>query len=419
MQKETNYSEMDLLLLAGRILLESGAEIYRVEETMTRMAEVLELDQFGTYVVNRAIVTSALNAKGLSESRTMTVAETSINLGRLEAVNTFSRNLSQHKAYDIASLYQELQNIETSYYHSDWQVILAYFAGAGFSLALGSTAGDSLASALTGALLGCFFQMVTPYIQTRFLLNIFGASFVALIANLLYFGGLGQHRSLIILGTLMVMIPGAFFVNAIREFSQNNYFTGLSLSMSALLTCSAISAGVAVTIAFLPFADQMTSTFTQTELTPIKLLVQILSAGFGTVAFSILYQTPKRHFLDLGILGGLTWGLYRILWHFFQIEALAVFVPALLVAAVSRILAIKRKSPATIFLSTSMFPLIPGLSFYRGIYFFLTGSEVLAIEHLQSSFITAFTITIAVTIVQQVSMKRFIRNTVRSKNLKA
>ncbi|MDQ0222637.1 threonine/serine exporter family protein [Streptococcus moroccensis] len=414
MKKITKYSEMDLVLLAGKILLESGAEIYRVEETMLRIANALGLEQFDSYVVNRAIIVSALNAKGLSESRTSTVPETNINLGRLEAVNTFSRKLSQNDNHDLTELYQDLKDIENSRFHNDWQVILGYFFGAGgFSLALGSTATDSLASAITGALLGWLFQVISPYIQTRFILNIFGATAVALIANILYFWGLGQHRSLIILGALMVMIPGAFFVNAIREFSQNNYFTGLSLTMSALLTCSSISAGVAVSIAVLPFAEQMTSSFVIDQLTWPQLIIQIIAAGIGTVAFSILYQTPKRHFVDLGILGGLTWGIYRLLWHYFQMEALAVFVPALIVAFLSRILARKRRAPATIFLATSMFPLIPGLSFYRAVYFFITGSDHLAIDHIQSSFITAFTIAIAIAIVQQMGLKRFIARNIK------
>ncbi|MGT2666063.1 threonine/serine ThrE exporter family protein [Streptococcus rifensis] len=414
MKKMIKYSEMDLVLLAGKILLESGAEIYRVEETMSRIANALGLEQFDSYVVNRAIIVSALNTKGLSESRTSTVAETNINLGRLETVNTFSRKLSQNHNHNLAALYQELKDIETSRFHNDWQVIMSYFFGAGgFSLALGSTAADSLASAITGAILGWLFQLISPYIQTRFLLNIFGATAVALIANILYFWGLGQHRSLIILGALMVMIPGAFFVNAIREFSQNNYFTGLSLTMSALLTCSSISAGVAVSIAFLPFAEQMTSSFTIEQLTWPQLLIQILAAGLGTVAFSILYQTPKRHFIDLGILGGLTWGVYRLLWHYFQMEALAVFVPALIMAFLSRVLARKRQAPATIFLATSMFPLIPGLSFYRAVYFFITGSDQLAIDHIQSSFITSFTIAIAIAIVQQMALKQFIARKIK------
>ncbi|MGZ7154010.1 threonine/serine exporter family protein, partial [Streptococcus pyogenes] len=75
-----------------------------------------------------------------------------------------------------------------------------------------------------------------------------------LSVNLMHLVGIGEYRGLIILGALMVLVPGAFFVNSIREFSQNNYATGLSLMVSALLTCISISVGVAATIEALPFA---------------------------------------------------------------------------------------------------------------------------------------------------------------------
>lgn len=61
----------------------------------------------------------------------------------------------------------------------------------------------------------------------------------------------------------------------------------------------------------------------------------------------------------------------------------------------------------TIFLSTSIFPLIPGLGFYRAIYFLITGMDNLALTYMRSCFITAFTIAIAISIVQQIPFDYF------------
>ena len=46
-------NEMDAVLQAGRVLMESGAEIYRIEDTMGHMAKSLGIRDFSTYVVNR------------------------------------------------------------------------------------------------------------------------------------------------------------------------------------------------------------------------------------------------------------------------------------------------------------------------------------------------------------------------------
>ena len=59
-------------------------------------------------------------------------------------------------------------------------------------------------------------QLFSRFIHTSFLQIILSSAIAALSANILYYLGIGQHRSVIILGALMILIPGAYFVNAIR-----------------------------------------------------------------------------------------------------------------------------------------------------------------------------------------------------------
>ncbi len=83
-------------------------------------------------------------------------------------------------------------------------------------------------------------------------------------------------------------------------------------------------------------------------------------------------------------------------------DAASIFAAALFCAFFSRVLAIRRKCPFTVFLSTSIFPLLPGLSLYRGVYFMLTGTDALAVYYMRSCFISAFAIALAIIIIQQV-----------------
>ncbi|MFR2063135.1 MAG: threonine/serine exporter family protein [Streptococcus sp.] len=61
---------MDAVLQAGRVLMASGAEIYRIEDTMGHMAKSLGIRDFSTYVVNRGVMIG-LNRSGLKESRVL------------------------------------------------------------------------------------------------------------------------------------------------------------------------------------------------------------------------------------------------------------------------------------------------------------------------------------------------------------
>ncbi|RIL87350.1 threonine/serine exporter, partial [Staphylococcus equorum] len=83
---------LDVVLLAGKVLLESGAETYRVEDTMGRIAASFGLDD--TY----AFVTSAVIMRSLND-RTNTslvrVRERTTDLEKIAIANNVSRKISQ------------------------------------------------------------------------------------------------------------------------------------------------------------------------------------------------------------------------------------------------------------------------------------------------------------------------------------
>ena len=376
-------NEMDAVLQAGRLLMESGAEIYRIEDTMGHMAKSLGIRDFSTYVVNRGVMISGLNRSGLKESRVLATSAPSIHLGKLEEVNRLSRELAEQPNQPVSSIFQKLRTIEHKTFYRPLEDIIACVIGAGsFSLALGSSWIDGTAAAISGLFVGIVMQLFSRFIHTSFLQ--------------------------IILGTLMILIPGAYFVNAIREFTQNNYYSGLALMLSGVSTCLSISVGVLAMISILPFAEQLSGVFSTPSTSWLEVLTQTVMAGIGTAAFSVLYRVPKKYFFDLGTLGATSWLLYLLIWNNTHHEVLAILFPALLVTFTSRFLAHYRRCPATVFLASSMFPLIPGMSFYRAIYFLLIGNENLGLSFLRACFLASFTIAIAVSLTQQIPSHYFV-----------
>ena len=309
-------NEMDAILQAGRVLMESGAEIYRIEDTMGHMAKSLGIRDFSTYVVNRGVMISGLNRSGLKESRVLATSVPSIHLGKLEEVNRLSRELAEQPNQPVSIIFQKLKTIEQKTFYRPLEDIIACVIGAGsFSLALGSSWIDGTAAAISGVFVGIGMQLFSRFIHTSFLQIILSSAIAALSANILYYLGIGQHRSVIILGTLMILIPGAYFVNAIREFTQNNYYSGLALMLSGVSTCLSISVGVLAMISLLPFAEQLSGMFSTPSTSWQEVLIQTVMAGLGTAAFSVLYRVPKKYFLDLGTLGAGSWLLYLLIWN--------------------------------------------------------------------------------------------------------
>lgn len=55
-------NDMSVVLRAGKLLIESGAEVYRVEDTMKHFAKALQIENFEAYVVSSSIIASGLTA---------------------------------------------------------------------------------------------------------------------------------------------------------------------------------------------------------------------------------------------------------------------------------------------------------------------------------------------------------------------
>ena len=395
--------ELEIILKAGKILLSSGAEISRTEDTMNYIARAMNFKDLEAYVSNRGIFATAKKDDNTEITRICNVPEVDINLSKIESVNALSRRITQ-KNITIEEIESELNQIDTMSDYSFFWRLVAYTLGAsGFSYAIGSSITDSIIAGIIGLILGVYMCTIKRILSSDVLITILGSILIALLGNLFIHFELGSNLSVILLGAMIDIVPGVPFVNAIREYSQNNYNTGITLMMGALLTCISMAVGVAVVQSLL-FNTQMiplyTSNLDTNSLT--SMFMRSIMAGIGTTAFAILFRVAKQHFIDCTILGFISWFLFLTLSSLQSNVMLSIFISGFIIAIASRILAVKRKCPAIVFLMTSLFPLLPGLSFYRSIYYMLMGQETIAISFAKESFLIAFTIAISIVIVKHI-----------------
>ena len=403
MQKMQNIDELETVLYAGNLLLSSGAEIYRAEETMHRIADAMQIKDMDAYVTNRGIFASGnVPGKGI-ESRIMSVPDKELNIDKIEAVNELSREFCSNRM-DLSYLKASLQNIANMGEQNVGERILSYFLGAGcFSYAIGTSFRDSLCAAIIGSLVG-FYMIWSKYrIKSRVLITIIASVLTAVLSNLCVAIGLGSQLSFIIIGAMMDLVPGVAFVNSVREFSQNNFATGQTLLTSALLTCVSMASGVAL-VELLVSGTIMTPSviYDIPEISYLVMGIRSIAAGLGTIAFALMFRVRKRHFVDCGVLGTITWLAYMICIKIWNNEAIAVFVSGFAAVLASRVLAVLRRCPATVFLMTSLIPLLPGISLYRTIYYLLMGNAQISMHFGKLCFLTAFTIAVSIAVVQQI-----------------
>ena len=357
---------MELAYEAGAILLENGAEISRVDETMRRIAGHYGVDDENFFVLSNGIMATA---KGFARTKFIPIKGASLD--KVVAVNQLSREVSEGKC-DFNQLESRLKAIRAMRPKPAWEQIAASaFGSAAFCIIFGGGFADSIAAFVAGLVLWVYMLFVGYQHLSRIAGAITGGLLATLLCGVMFRLGLGTHLSNMIIGAIIPLIPGVPFTNGIRDLAHEDYIAGVTRLLDALLTFFCISMGVA--LAFLLDAAvsgtmQHLETLTAAPETA-GMFVQLLAAYVGTVAFAVLFGVPRKYYLDSGLCGMLGWLLYLILVNHTGLSvANVVFFATVLVTFTAMVLAIVRKCPITVYLICGIFPLVPGAGIFWTTY---------------------------------------------------
>ncbi len=135
---------------------------------------------------------------------------------------------------------------------------------------------------------------------------------------------------------------------------------------------------------------------------------QVIGAFFGTVAFSVLYGVPRQYYAYCGFVGGAGWCLYLALTGYTPCTATeATLFATFLVVFLSRFLAVWERCPATVFLTTGIFPLVPGAGIYWTAYYLVTDRPAQAADNGFAAIKAAFAIVLGIVLVFEVPDRFF------------
>jgi uncharacterized membrane protein YjjP (DUF1212 family) len=387
---ENSTNPLDLAYEAGSILLENGAEISRVEETMRRIASHYGVEDEDLFVLSNGIIATDKNY-----ARSKFIPIKGASLDKVVAVNQLSREVEQNEC-SLEQLEQKLKQIRAMKAKPAWEQILASALGsAAFCIIFGGSFMDCLASCIAGFALWVYMLFVASKHLSRIVGNVTGGLLATSLCFVMFRLGLGDHLSNMIIGAIIPLIPGVAFTNGIRDMANEDYIAGITRLLDAMLTFFCIALGVALAFMLdenifgkMPVleglaADPQTSSYT----------VQLIAAFVGTVSFAALFGVPRQYYFDAGFCGMIGWLLYLVLnRHTAMSPAEVVFCATALVTLTALLQSTARKCPITVFLICGIFPLVPGAGIFWTSYNIV--SEHLA-DALQSGF-SALKATVAI-----------------------
>ncbi|MBR6868549.1 MAG: threonine/serine exporter family protein [Bacteroidales bacterium] len=377
---------------AGHILLENGAEISRVEETMERIASHYGVDSKSFFVLSNGIfTTSSFNKYANVEF----IPFKGTQLDKVVAVNQLSRDIVAGK-YTLDEAATRLKDIRTMRPHPVWEQVLASALGsAGFCIVFGGGLLDCAASFVCGILLWLFVLYVTAPHMSKIVGNIVGGFFVTLLCIVFHRIGFGHSLPNMIIGAIIPLIPGVPFVNGVRDVANEDYIAGATRLLDAMLVFFCIAAGVALAFVCdgLVFGELIVLKGMTVDPVTFAMPIQIVASFIGTAAFAVLFGVPRKYYVLCGVSGVLGWILYMILARYagFTPPAATVFATMLVVLS-ARYFSVLDKCPAIVFLLCGIFPLVPGAGVFWTSYYVVSDQLRLA---LGSGFM-AVKVTIAI-----------------------
>jgi uncharacterized membrane protein YjjP (DUF1212 family) len=250
-QVEQIYDVMEVCLLAGKIMLQSGGETYRVEDTMTRMAAALGIETTHSYVTPTGIIFSAEGTEP-TKTKLIRISERSTDLKKVAMVNSISRRISSGEV-NLQEALKQLKEIDSQNetFPFKMQVAAASLASGCFMIMFNGGWNDFIPSMLSGGIGYLSFVYFHRFVPIKFFSEFLASFVIGLLSFIFVKMGIGEQLDKIIIGSVMSLVPGLLVTNAIRDLMAGHLVSGLSKGAEAFLTAFAIGAGIAVVLSFL------------------------------------------------------------------------------------------------------------------------------------------------------------------------
>ena len=398
------HALVDFAVLAGEIMMASGAETHRTEDTLLRILSTTGLPRADAFVLSTGLTLTL----SYDPSHTITVTRradsASTNLGRVYEVNRISRAFCDGKL-TLEEATEQMHRVKTLHlYNNALKVLGGVITSGAFCYMFGGTAADAIAAMISGLVLMLSLPMLQSRLNRAFVTTAIASLLMALSATTLVhicntYWGIELRSEYLIVGAMMPVVPGVAITNAIRDMLYGDYVSACARVMDAFLTAAAVALGIGLGLAVSrEFGFVLTApefVFGQTDSVGLQLLIEAFIAFLSSFGFCYLLEVPRRLILPSSLMAVPCWVLYLLGCILGFSSSWAALLSSATVYLLAYSLARTLKAPVSVFLITGILPLVPGFKIYRTIYFMIT-NEGSASEALVDTLLMAGAIALGI-----------------------
>lgn len=233
---------LELLLKAGQILLESGAETYRAETTVAHMYSSLGNGKIDVFALATTITVS-IYQDGRHYSFTKRIRKRDIDLNKIEQVNAVSRQISRLEL-DVSTAMDMLNKIDSKTSQKKPSVIYASGVAAGmFAVLMGGGILDFFMAGLCCSIALFTSTFIKETMVHSFIVRFSGGFLPAFLSTIVHHFTLAGNVEVIALGAMLPLFPGIAMVNAIRDTINGDLVSGVARVAEALISALSLALG--------------------------------------------------------------------------------------------------------------------------------------------------------------------------------
>lgn len=373
-------------LRAGHILLENGANTYRVEESIRRLGLSLGAERMDVVVTPAGIVASTIWGMN-HRTRIERVSKVGIGLSRLGAVEDLIARAEEGEL-NVAELEAELNSLQSSPpVYNRWGVAVGTALGcAALGISFGGSPRDFGVIFLAVFLAQLLRSMLHKTQLGPFLTTALVAAFATEVATVV--SRLTDATGITIVASVLLLVPGTLIGSAISDLFNGDTGQALTRAASALLTIVAATAGIWPIVLWMEVTPESLALPGQPDP-----LIQAAMGALGAIGFAVMFGVPRRFLPGVAVVGlAILFSRTLLLPH--VSPELANVVTGIVLSATAAVLTTRVSTPTPLLAVPAYVLLVPGVVFLRGVLNFVSKEYVVGL----ACFVQAGLVLLAVAI---------------------
>ena len=358
-----NYEKLvQGILNIGEAMLQCGAEIFRVEDSLYRMYKSYGFMTYDVYVIPSNIQVTVETPEGEIITQIRHIESSEPNFDQLDYLNNLCRYVCQHTPDEKEMREKYLEVINREPQKRITRYAAGIMGGTGFAVFFGCNVWDAIVALIVSVMIVAVGDWLAKRESNLMVYNAILSFISEVIIIVALKMGVADHPDRIMIGIVMLLISGLGTTNGIRDLLQRDFISGFINIMNSFLGAAGIAFGIG--LAIMLFHEGYSDHFILNHSVPI----QLISCTVACTGFAFWFKIRGKQVWYNSIGAFFTWAIYVVVFALKPSNFLATMIAAVFVAFYAFIMSRVNKAPSTIFLTASVFPLIPGPNLYYVMY---------------------------------------------------